>query len=139
MKQLLSTEQIEEGVNRLALEVNEFYSDRPLTILGVLNGSIVLLADLIRRLKMSLRVGLVQANSYRGGAVDPGPLRIELAMMPDIQKRHVLLVDDIFDTGNTLSTLLGELRGRPGQRSHPGAAAQTWAESGRHGARPCGV
>ena len=111
MKQLLTAEQIEEGVTRLAAEVSEFYAGKTLTVLGVLNGSIVLVADLIRHLDLPVRVGVVQASSYRGPADEPGPLRVELAMMPDIQGRNVLLVDDIFDTGNTLSTLLAEIRG----------------------------
>jgi hypoxanthine phosphoribosyltransferase len=111
VKQLLTAEQIEEGVTRLAAEVSEFYAGKSLTVLGVLNGSIVLVADLIRRLDLPVRVGLVQTSSYRGPAVDPGPLHIDRAMTPDIQGRNVLLVDDIFDTGNTLSTLLAEIRG----------------------------
>lgn len=110
MQQLLSSEQIDEGVSRLAAEILIFYAGRPLTILGVLNGSIVLLADLIRRLDVSLQVGLVQASSYRASGAEPGPLRIDLSMLPEIQGRHVLLIDDIFDTGNTLSALVEQLR-----------------------------
>ena len=70
MKTILSAEQLHEGVDQ-AREVTEFYGNRPLTIVGVLTGSIVLLADLIRRLTMPLRVGLVQASSYRGTSIDP--------------------------------------------------------------------
>jgi hypoxanthine phosphoribosyltransferase len=110
VKRLLSAEQIGEGVNRLAAEIREFYAGRPLTIIGVLNGSIVLLADLIRRLDLPLRVGLVQANSYYGSSREPGPPRVDLAMLGDIQDRHVLLVDDIFDTGHTLAALISQLR-----------------------------
>jgi hypoxanthine phosphoribosyltransferase len=110
MKQILSASEIEQGVNRLAAEVGAHYADRPLTILGVLNGSVVLLADLIRRLDLPLRVGLVQASSYRGKATSPAELRVDMAMMPDIHARHVLLIDDIFDTGHTLSRLMDQLR-----------------------------
>ena len=108
MQQLLSSEQLDEAVSRLAAEILDFYAGRPLTIIGVLNGSIVLLADLIRRLDVSLQVGLVQASSYRGA--EPGPLRVDLSMLPEIKGRHVLLVDDIYDTGNTLSALVEQLR-----------------------------
>ena len=110
MQQLLSAQQIDEGVRRLADEILVFYSGRPLTILGVLNGSIVLLADLIRRLDMPLQVGLVQASSYRTTGTDPGPLKIDLTLLPEIQGRHVLLIDDIFDTGHTLAALVEQLR-----------------------------
>lgn len=110
MQKLLSSEQIDEGVNRLADEISVFYAGRSLTILGVLNGSIMLLADLIRRLDLSLQVGLVQATSYGHRGAEPGPLRIDLSMLPEIRARHVLLVDDIFDTGVTLSTLVEHVR-----------------------------
>src|SRR5258708_11085652 len=79
-------------------------------MVGVLNGSIVLLADLIRRVELPLKIGLVQASSYRGAVTEAGALHIEMAMVPDIRGRHVLLVDDIFDTGNTLVALIEELK-----------------------------
>ncbi|MBI2823386.1 MAG: hypoxanthine phosphoribosyltransferase [Planctomycetia bacterium] len=106
MKQLLSEQQLREGVRRLADEINTYYQRRPLVIVGVLTGSVVLLADLIRLLDMPLEVGLVQANSYRGAATTPGPLSINLNLLPQIEGRNVLVVDDIFDTGHTLSGLI---------------------------------
>jgi hypoxanthine phosphoribosyltransferase len=110
VKTLLTPDQLHAGVDRLAKEVGDFYTDQPLTIVGVLTGSIVLLADLIRRLKMPLRVGLVQASSYRGAAIDPGQLTINFDLLPDVKHQHVLLVDDIFDTGKTLVALIDELK-----------------------------
>lgn len=101
MKTLLTQDQLEEGVSRLAELVNRDYHENPLTIIGVMTGSIILLADLIRLLKMPLRVGVVQASSYRDGT-DRAKLRINAELMPDIRGKDVLLVDDIFDTGHTL-------------------------------------
>ncbi len=101
MKILLEESELRQGVERLAAEVNQHYDGESLTIIGVLTGSVVLLADLIRLLEMPLRVGVVQASSYRGGT-EPGELSIQADFMPDIESRHVLLVDDIFDTGHTL-------------------------------------
>jgi hypoxanthine phosphoribosyltransferase len=109
VKTLLTPDELHAGVDRLAGELDEFYGDKPLTIVGVLTGSIVLLADLIRRLKMPLRVGLVQASSYRGTAIDPGQLTINFDLLPDVKGHHVLLVDDIFDTGKTLVKLIEEI------------------------------
>jgi hypoxanthine phosphoribosyltransferase len=109
METLLSAEQIDEGIDRLAEEISTFYANRPLTILGVLNGSIMLLADLIRRLDLPLRIGLVQASSYRD-STQSGALRLDLSMLPEIRGRFVLLVDDIFDTGNTLAALVDQVR-----------------------------
>ncbi len=89
----------------MVTDIVQTYGERPLTIVGVLTGSIVLLADLIRQLTMPLRVGVVQASSYRG-ATARGPLVINSDLMPDIAHHEVLIVDDIFDTGNTLVELI---------------------------------
>lgn len=109
MKTLLSEAQIRAGVARLAGEIADYYAGRPLTIVGVMTGSIVLLADLIRRLDIPLRVGLVQARSYRGAATTPGELALNTDLLPEVSGRDVLLVDDIFDTGQTLAALAAAL------------------------------
>jgi hypoxanthine phosphoribosyltransferase len=109
VKQLLSEEQIRGGVRRLAGEIVEHYGGRAVTVVGVLTGSMVLVADLIRHLDMPLRVGVIQARSYRGAATSPGPLAIDSSTLPDIRGRDVLLVDDIFDTGQTLSALVDQV------------------------------
>ena len=110
VKQILSQQELEAGVERLAGEIAAHYAGRPLTVVAVLTGSMVLVADLIRRLDMPLRVGLVQAHSYRGGDTRPGQLEINDSLLPDIRDRDVLLVDDIFDTGHTLATLCRQMR-----------------------------
>jgi hypoxanthine phosphoribosyltransferase len=110
VKRLLSEEEIRAGVARLAVEIGQQYAGRPLTILGVLTGSLVLVADLIRRLDMPLQLGVIQTRSYRGGATKPGKLEINATMLPDLKNRDVLLVDDIFDTGRTLVALLEQIQ-----------------------------
>ncbi|MFK7766229.1 MAG: hypoxanthine phosphoribosyltransferase [Mariniblastus sp.] len=110
MKILLDENQLSQGVDKLAAEINETYGDKPLTIVGVLTGSVILMADLIRKLQMPLRVGVVQTSSYQG--TERGALTINSEMMLDIAGRDVLLIDDIFDTGNTLeevTTLMKDL------------------------------
>ena len=110
MKTLLTEEQLQQGVRRMADEIRRHYQGRPLTIVGVLIGSVVLLADLIRLLDVPLRVELVQARSYRRRSTRPGPLVINLDLLSsDVRGRHVLLVDDIFDTGNTLWELIPQI------------------------------
>jgi hypoxanthine phosphoribosyltransferase len=109
VKSLLTSDQIGEGITRLAAEIHSHYEDRPVTIIAILTGSIVLLADLIRHLEMPLRVALIQASSYRGSATEPGTLHLDMAMLPDITGRHVLVLDDIFDTGVTLSKIAVEV------------------------------
>ncbi|MDB2686907.1 hypoxanthine phosphoribosyltransferase [Mariniblastus sp.] len=100
MKTLLDEQALNDGVQEMARQINETYGDQPLTIVGVLTGSVVLMADLIRKLKMPLRVGVVQTSSYEG--TERGKLSINSEMMLDIAGQDVLLIDDIFDTGNTL-------------------------------------
>jgi hypoxanthine phosphoribosyltransferase len=107
---LLSEQQLRAGVARVATEVTQCYRDCPLTIIGVLTGSIVLLADLIRQLELPLRVGVVQASSYRGATTERGELLVNAGLMPDITDRHVLLVDDIYDTGHTLVEVMTRMR-----------------------------
>jgi hypoxanthine phosphoribosyltransferase len=111
LKPLLSEDEIREGVRRLAGEIGPRYAGEALTVVGVLTGSLVLVADLIRQLDLPLRLGLVQAKSYRGAATRPGELSVDLAHLPDVRGRHVLLVDDIYDTGRTLAALLDALEG----------------------------
>lgn len=104
MKTLLSEAELQGGVRRLADEINRFYAGRPLTIVGILTGSIVLLADLIRQLEMPLRVGVLQASSYRQGTTR-GSIVINSDLLLDVHRRDVLLVDDIFDTGHTIQEI----------------------------------
>ena len=109
MKILLDEQALNEGVQEMARQINDAYGDRPLTIVGVLTGSVVLMADLIRKLKMPLRVGVVQTSSYQG--TERGKLSINAEMMLDIAEQDVLLIDDIFDTGNTLQEVVQLING----------------------------
>jgi hypoxanthine phosphoribosyltransferase len=108
MKILLDERQLHQGVATLAEQINRDYHNRPLTIVGVLTGSVVLMADLIRKLEMPLRVGVVHTSSYSG--TKRGSLTINSDMMLDITGREVLLIDDIFDTGHTLSEVIELMR-----------------------------
>ena len=107
MKILVSAEQIQASVDKLAREIREREAGRPLTVIAIMTGAIVFLADLIRKLDMPLRVGVIQISSYRG--MQREALSINSAMMPDIAGRDVLLVDDIFDTGHTLTEVIAML------------------------------
>ena len=110
MKTLLSEKELRSGVKGLAREVTTAYANQPLTIVGVLTGSVVLLADLIRLLNLPLRVGVVQARSYHGATTERGELIVNAELMPNIQGRDVLLVDDIFDTGHTLVEVIAKIK-----------------------------
>jgi hypoxanthine phosphoribosyltransferase len=105
MKILLAAEHIQERVAELAGQIAHDYHGRPMTIVGVLTGCVMFLADLVRHLDLSLRIGLIQASSYRGAATAPGALHVQPELLPDLRGRHVLLLDDILDTGQTLAHL----------------------------------
>jgi hypoxanthine phosphoribosyltransferase len=106
MRILLTESELKQGVERLAREIDACYGSRPLTVIAIMTGSLVLFADLIRRLSMPQRVGVIRASSYRGG-MSSGELQVDSDMMIDVTGRDVLLVDDIFDTGRTLDRISG--------------------------------
>lgn len=109
MKQILSAEQISTGVRNLAEQLTQVYGNRPITVVAVLTGSLVLLADLIRLLQMPLRVALIQAGRFRGPSPPNGGLEISADLLPNLNDRDVLVIDDIFDTGHTLVEVLARL------------------------------
>jgi hypoxanthine phosphoribosyltransferase len=111
MEILISAERIQERVGELAREIGRHFRGRPITIIGVLTGSLIFLADLVRRLDLPLRIGLIQASSYRGAATSPGQLHVQPELFPDVRGRDILLLDDILDTGRTLDYLVRHLRG----------------------------
>ena len=129
MKPLIAEAEIDAEVARLGQRIAADYAGQPLTVLGVLTGSIVLLADLIRQIGLPLRIGLIQASSYRGRATRPGELTVGTDLVPEISGRDVLLVDDIFDTGHTLVRLCEAVRAR-GPRSLR-CAVLLWKEGRR--------
>jgi hypoxanthine phosphoribosyltransferase len=109
---LIPAEQIRDRVGELARQIVEDYrTRRPVTIVGVLTGSVMFLADLVRHLDMPVRIGLIQASSYRGAVTRPGELHVDPGLLPDVRGRHVLLLDDILDTGQTLSHLVRHMKG----------------------------
>ncbi len=110
MKTLLTEEQLRGGIARLAEQIRQHYAGRPLTLVGVMIGSVPLLADLIRLLDMPLRVELIMVREVPRGTERPGPLVVNADLLStDIRGRDVLLVDDLFATGQTLWELVPQI------------------------------
>ena len=110
-KILCSEEQIAEKVKELAARIDCEYEGKNPLILCVLKGSFVFTADLVRAIKMPVQVEFIQVSSY-GNSSTSGCLKIKKDIDEDISGRHVIVVEDILDTGNTLSALMEMLKGR---------------------------
>lgn len=104
MNRCLTEEQISNRVAEVATRINEDYSDRPLVVLGVLNGAFMFTSDLVRHLSMHTEVGFVKVTSY-DGRVSSGEVIIESSPSISIKGRDILVVEDIVDTGSTVTIL----------------------------------
>lgn len=110
MKTILTEEQLRDGVRRLAGEIQKHYEGRAMTIVGVLTSSVMVVADLVRLLTIPLRVEMVQARCDSAKGVCLGPMVIDADLLSfGVHGRHVLLVDAIFDAGNTLWNLFPQI------------------------------
>ena len=109
MEVLIDADRIRARLDEMAREIVAAYGGRPVTVVGILTGCLVFMADLIRRIDLPLRVALLTASSYRGAATTPGKLVIRDDLLPELAGRHVLLVDDILDTGKTLTRVVAHL------------------------------
>jgi hypoxanthine phosphoribosyltransferase len=109
---LIDEAKIRDRLIAMGQQIEADYRDKPLTIVAVLTGSLIALADLVRQIKIPLRIALLQASSYRGATTTATTLVVNDAFAPDVAGRHVLLLDDILDTGQTLSALVQHLQNR---------------------------
>lgn len=105
MKILLEPERIHRGIATLAQQLDRDYAGQPLTLLALLNGSLVFLADLMRQMQLPVQIETLRVSSYRGTATVPGEIKIPPGAEPQVAGRHLLLVDDILDTGKTLEAV----------------------------------
>jgi len=109
---LFNEAEIRKGIDRVASEVTAAYTGRPFTVVSVLKGSCIFASDLIRRIPIPLELAFVSASSY-GDGTQSGQLALNFfPAESEIAGRNLLLVDDILDTGKTLSRLVGEMHKR---------------------------
>ncbi len=108
---LISEDDIERRVAELAAEISRDYADaEEILLVGVLRGCFIFLADLARRLTVDRRVDFISVQSYQGAT--SGAVQILMDIRSDIEDKHVLIVEDIVDSGQTLSYLLETFRAR---------------------------
>ncbi|HPZ82966.1 MAG TPA: phosphoribosyltransferase family protein [Thermogutta sp.] len=107
MNVLIDEATLQAGLDRLAAEIEKRYRGKPLTLVGVLLGSIVFLADLMRRLTIPYGVEMISSRQVATESNIQGPLFIQADLLaPEVAGRHVLIIDDIYDTGETLWELI---------------------------------
>lgn len=107
---LLASDEIAVRVQDLGKHITSAYTNKPLTVLGVMTGGMIFCADLVRAIDCPLQLGVVHARSYVG--TESGDLTVWTETLPPIAGRHVLVLDDIFDTGRTLDRVVSELKAR---------------------------
>jgi hypoxanthine phosphoribosyltransferase len=102
---LIPREQIAKRIHEMGEEIARKYAhdnEAGLTLVTVLSGSLIFLADLIRQMPLRMKIGLITVSSYRGATTESRGAIVQQELNVDIEGRHVLLVDDILDTGGTL-------------------------------------
>ncbi len=107
-KILISKSQIEQRLINLGSEISNDYNGKEIHVVGVLNGAFIFLADLARQLKVSCKICFLQASSYNDQKVSSG--KVKLMHNLDLRGKDVLVVEDIFDTGQTLKCILEDLQ-----------------------------
>jgi hypoxanthine phosphoribosyltransferase len=111
-KILVTAEQIDSKVAELAAEVDRRYEGKDLLLIGVLKGAVMFLADLSRAMQIPVQMDWMAVSSYGSGTQSSGVVRILKDLDADVLGRHVLIVEDIIDSGLTLSWLASNLKAR---------------------------
>ena len=109
---LLTEEQISDRIADIAAEIDEAYQGRDLLLVGVLNGAVMVMADLARALSIHANMDWMAVSSYGSGTTSSGVVRILKDLDGDVEGRDILIVEDILDSGLTMSWLLKNLRSR---------------------------
>jgi hypoxanthine phosphoribosyltransferase len=96
-------------LDEIAAQISNDYRDRELTVIAVLNGSLVFMADLMRRIPLPLKLDCLSVASYHGKTEPSGEVIFKQIAPPDVQDRHILILDDILDSGHTLAVIREKL------------------------------
>ncbi|MBS1531757.1 MAG: hypoxanthine phosphoribosyltransferase [Bacteroidetes bacterium] len=101
---------IERRVQEIATEINVQYAGKTPLLVGILNGSFIFMADLVKELTIACETAFVKLASYHGGTTSTRTVRTDLDLKSDVRGRHVILVEDIIDTGHTMRYLVNKLK-----------------------------
>lgn len=109
---LFTEEQLKKRVNEIARQIEADYAGREIMLISVLRGSFIFMADLCRAIRLPCTLDFMSVSSYGTGTTSSGQVQITKDLSEDITGRHVIVVEDILDSGNTLSYLLNILEHR---------------------------
>ena len=109
---LIAGDAIHARTKEIAAELNADYANKTPIFVGVLNGCFMFMADLVKHINVPCEVAFTKLSSYHGGTTSTRQIQNDLDLLVDIANRHVVLVEDIVDTGNTLDYLVDLLRKR---------------------------
>lgn len=111
-KVLITEEEIREATKKIGKEISDSYDGSPILLVSILKGAFVFMADLMREITVPCEIGFMCAKSYYCGTVSSGAVKITMDLEQDISKYHVIIVEDIIDTGRTLNDVVLLLRAR---------------------------
>lgn len=109
---IITKEEIDEAIKKAGKEISDSYDGRPILLVSILKGAFVFMADLCRAITVPCEIGFMCAKSYYSGTVSTGKVQITMDLEQDISNYHVIIVEDIIDTGRTLKEIVEILKGR---------------------------
>lgn len=109
---IITEEEIAAAIQKAGREISDSYDGRPILLVSILKGAFVFMADLCRAITVPCEIGFMCAKSYYSGTVSTGAVKITMDLEQDISKYHVIIVEDIIDTGRTLNDVVHLLRAR---------------------------
>ena len=109
---LITKEEIDEAIAKAGKQISDTYDGRPILLVSILKGAFVFMADLCRAITVPCEIGFMCAKSYYSGTTSSGVVQITMDLDQDISKYHVVIVEDIIDTGRTLNDVADLLRAR---------------------------
>lgn len=109
---IISQEEIVQAIKKAGEQISKDYDGKPLLLVSVLKGAFIFMADLCRAISIPVEIDFMSASSYGAGTVSSGKVRIDFDLKHDISNYHVIIVEDIIDTGRTLKEIVYTLLNR---------------------------